>query len=109
MTAAQDGYLLEALNIVKVFGSLRANDVSVNAQSVDLDGAPAVTVKAGGRTQQRDIAAGDSFLSTHDPRPHFGLGAAERVDEVDVRWPDGSHSVRRDVAARQFLRVRKGS
>ncbi len=68
-----------------------------------------VTVRAGGRTQQRDIAAGDSFLSTHDPRPHFGLGAAERVDEVDVRWPDGSHSVRRNVPARQFLRVRKGS
>ncbi len=68
-----------------------------------------VTVRAGGRTQQRDVAAGDSFLSTHDPRPHFGLGAAERVDEVDVRWPDGSHSLRKDVAARQFLRVRKGS
>ena len=68
-----------------------------------------VTVRAGGRTQQRDIASGDSFLSTHHPRPHFGLGAAERVDEVDVRWPDGSHSVRRNVPARQFLRVRKGS
>ncbi len=68
-----------------------------------------VTVRAAGRTQQRDIAAGDSFLSSHDPRPHFGLGAAERVDEVDVRWPDGSHSVRRNVAARQFLRIRHGS
>ena len=34
---------------------------------------------------------------------------AERVDEVDVRWPDGSHSVRRDLPARQFLRIRKGS
>jgi hypothetical protein len=68
-----------------------------------------VTIRAGGRTQRRDIAAGDSFLSTHDPRPHFGLGASETVDEVDVRWPDGSHTVRRNVAARQFLRVRKGS
>ena len=68
-----------------------------------------VTIRAGGRTQRRDIAAGDSFLSTHDPRPHFGLGASETVDEVDVRWPDGSHTIRRNVAARQFLRVRKGS
>jgi hypothetical protein len=67
-----------------------------------------VTVRAGGRTQWRDIAAGDSFMSTHDPRPHFGLGAATRVDEVDVRWPDGTHTVLRDVAVRQFLRVRKG-
>jgi hypothetical protein len=68
-----------------------------------------VKIRAGGRTQWRDIAAGDSYLSTHDPRPHFGLGAALTVDEVDVRWPDGSHTVRRNVAARQFLRVRKGS
>ncbi len=67
-----------------------------------------VKIRAGGRTQWRDIAAGDSFLSTHDPRPHFGLGALETVDEVDVRWPDGSHTVRRHVAARQFLRVRQG-
>jgi hypothetical protein len=67
-----------------------------------------VTVRAGGRTQVRDIAAGDSYMSTHDPRPHFGLGAAGAIDEVDVRWPDGTHSVRRNVKARQFLRVRKG-
>ncbi|MFI5183545.1 MAG: CRTAC1 family protein [Vicinamibacteria bacterium] len=68
-----------------------------------------VTIRAGGKRQWRDIAAGDSFLSTHDPRPHFGLGATETVDEVDVRWPDGTHSLRRDVAARQFLRVRQGT
>jgi hypothetical protein len=68
-----------------------------------------VTVTAGGRTQQRDIAAGDSYMSTHDPRPHFGLGAAERVDLIDVRWPDGTHTVRRDVPARQFLTIAYGS
>jgi hypothetical protein len=68
-----------------------------------------VTIRAGGRTQFQDIASGDSFLSTHDPRPHFGLGGAEKVDEVDVRWADGSHSRRRDVKARQILRVRYGS
>ena len=68
-----------------------------------------VTVTAGGRKQWRDIASGDSYLSTHDPRPHFGLGSLEKVDEVDVRWPDGTHSIRRNVAARQFLKIRQGS
>jgi len=68
-----------------------------------------VRLKAGGRGQWRDVASGDSYLSTHDPRLHFGLGSAETVDEVDVRWPDGTHTVRRDVPARQMLRVRKGS
>jgi hypothetical protein len=68
-----------------------------------------VTIRAGGRSQSQDIASGDSFLSTHDPRPHFGLGAAEKVDEVDVRWPDGTRSRRRDVPARQILKIHYGS
>jgi len=68
-----------------------------------------VIVKAAGRTQWRDVAAGDSFLSSHDPRPHFGLGAANKVDVVEVTWPDGTRSVRRDVAAGRQLRIRKGT
>ena len=66
-------------------------------------------MKAGGRTYWRDVASGDSYMSTHDPRPHFGLGDATVVDEVDVRWPDGTHSVRKNVPVRQHLRVRKGT
>jgi hypothetical protein len=66
-----------------------------------------ITVRAAGRTQVRDVAAGDSFLGTHDPRAHFGLGVVETVDEVLVRWPDGTRSVRRNVAARQRIVVRK--
>jgi enediyne biosynthesis protein E4 len=67
-----------------------------------------VTVTAGGRRMTRDLASGDSYLSTHDPRLHFGLGKSERADEVLVRWPDGTRSVRTNVPARQFLVVRKG-
>lgn len=68
-----------------------------------------VRVKAGGRTYWRDVAAGDSYMSTHDPRPHFGLGDARIVDEVEVRWPDGSRSRRTKVPVRSRLRVRYGS
>jgi enediyne biosynthesis protein E4 len=68
-----------------------------------------VTVTAGGRRRSADIASGDSYLSSHDPRAHFGLGATERVDEVEVRWPDGSRSVRRDVPARRLLTIRQGT
>ena len=68
-----------------------------------------VTVTVGGRKLSRDIAAGDSYASTHDSRLHFGLGKAESVDEVLVRWPDGARSVRKDVRARQFLVVKKGT
>jgi len=68
-----------------------------------------VTVTAGGRTQRRDIASGESYMSSHDPRPHFGLGGSETVDRVDVRWPDGTHTVRTNVPARRFLTIRKGT
>jgi hypothetical protein len=67
-----------------------------------------VQVTAGGRTQRRDAAVGDSYLSTHDPRLHFGLGEATKAEEVRVRWPDGTVTVELDVPARRILRVRKG-
>jgi hypothetical protein len=67
-----------------------------------------VTVTAAGRSQSRDVASGDSYQSSHDPRLHFGLGAAVAADEVRVTWPDGSETVLRDVPARQILAVSKG-
>jgi enediyne biosynthesis protein E4 len=66
-----------------------------------------VTVTVGGRRLWRDVAVGDSYMSTHDPRCHFGLGTAERVEQIDVRWPDGTHTLLKDVPARQILVVRK--
>jgi hypothetical protein len=67
-----------------------------------------ITLKAGGSLHRRDIASNGSYLSTHDPRAHFGLGSIQTVDEVDVRWPDGTHSVQRNLPARQFLVITKG-
>ncbi len=40
-------------------------------------------------TQTRVLASGDSYLSSHAPQLHFGLGAASVVD-IFVEWPDGS-------------------
>ena len=31
-----------------------------------------------------------SYLSSNDPRIHFGLGDANRIDDLEVKWPDGS-------------------
>jgi hypothetical protein len=68
-----------------------------------------VRIKAGGRSQWRDVAAGDSYMSTHDPRPHFGLGPATVVDEIEIRWPGGRKTLLKNVPARQHLRVKQPS
>jgi len=65
-----------------------------------------VNVTAGARILSRDVAAGDSFLSTNDPRLHFGLGTAEKADRVEIFWPNGVRSVIEDVPTRQVLRVK---
>ncbi|MEO6816175.1 MAG: ASPIC/UnbV domain-containing protein, partial [Edaphobacter sp.] len=49
-----------------------------------------VFVTANGMRQRDDIFSGGSFASTHDPRPHFGLGNATKIDAIEVHWPDGA-------------------
>jgi hypothetical protein len=50
----------------------------------------ALSIQTGGRTLRRDVRTGYSYLAANDPRVHVGLGAATKVDEVTVRWPDGA-------------------
>ena len=45
------------------------------------------------------------YLSASDPRPHFGLGAADRADRVEIRWPDGQEQLLEAVPANQILEV----
>jgi len=48
-----------------------------------------VYLTAGGIRQRQDVLSGGSYLSSNDPRPHFGLGVATTVDALEVRWPSG--------------------
>ena len=66
-----------------------------------------VVVKAGGRTQMREVKAGGSYASTNDPRQHFGLGTAERVDELVVQWPSGKKTTLTGVETNRILTVRE--
>ena len=48
-----------------------------------------VYVTANGMRQRGDVISGGSYLSSNDPRVHFGLGAATRIDAIEVHWPSG--------------------
>ncbi|MHC4937461.1 MAG: CRTAC1 family protein [Planctomycetota bacterium] len=67
---------------------------------VDAPGASTVTVEANGRRWTRHRMIGGSFLSVHDPRFHFGLGDAKRIDKLVV---DGKEH---DAAVNSIVRVR---
>lgn len=67
-----------------------------------------VTVRAGDRRWSRLVNPGFSYLCSNDPRVHFGLGRADRVDAVEVRWPDGREEVFPGGPADRLVELRKG-
>jgi hypothetical protein len=48
-----------------------------------------VVVESGGLTLRRVVDGGLGFASQNDRRLHFGLGALDRVDRVEIHWPAG--------------------
>jgi len=48
-----------------------------------------VTLTAGGVTQVRELYPARGYLSSVEPVLTFGLGQADKVDALTVRWPDG--------------------
>ncbi len=69
-------------------------------------GAVVTAVLPSGKRFVREVHAGSSYLSSEDPRVHFGLGSATEVTEVLVRYPDGSRVRLTDVSANQIVRAR---
>jgi hypothetical protein len=64
-----------------------------------------VTLTAGGRRQVRAVVSQSSYYSHDDLRLHFGLGAASRVDEIEVRWPSGRIQRIRNPLQRTTVKV----
>lgn len=67
-----------------------------------------VFVTAAGVRQRADVFSGGSYSSTSDPRVHFGLGTATRIDNVEILWPDGSKEEAQVPAVDRVLTVTEG-
>src|SRR3954453_12698757 len=66
-------------------------------------GAVVTAVLPDGRRLVREVQAGSSYLSSQDPRVHFGLGSATSVSQLSVRYPDGRIVERNNVAADRIV------
>ena len=66
-------------------------------------GAVVTAVLPDGQSVTREVVAGSSYLSSEDPRVHFGLGRATRLASLTVRYPGGRVTRLRDVRADRIL------
>jgi len=55
-----------------------------------------------------EVRSGGSYISQNDLRVHFGLGKAENVDVLEIRWPSGHIDTLKDVKPNQLVYVKEG-
>jgi hypothetical protein len=68
-------------------------------------GATVTAVLPDGRKLVREVHAGSSYLSSEDPRVHFGLGNATKLPRLVVRYPGGKARTLHDVAVNRVVHV----
>jgi hypothetical protein len=68
-----------------------------------------VFAKYGGQSAMLEQMPTRGFQSSVDPRLHFGLGAATRIDSLTVVWPDGRTQRLTDVAVDRILTLHQDS
>ena len=57
----------------------------------------------------RHLLPAAGYLTGTPARLHFGLGADQRIDSFEVRWPDGEAEVFAGALLRQVVELRRGS
>lgn len=67
-----------------------------------------VTARAGRQVWVAHVSPASSYLSSSDPRIHFGLGNVTRLDTVTIRWGSGKTEVLRNVACDRIVMVKEG-
>ena len=65
-------------------------------------------VRWAGRQQYAEVRSGSSYASRSDPRVTFGLGQADRIESVHVRWPSGKEETVKGLEARRFYVLTEG-
>ena len=64
-------------------------------------------LRSGEHWQTRVVTTGSGYLSGSSRRVHFGLGDAERIDELVVEWPSGERTVLTGLAVDRMHLIRE--
>jgi hypothetical protein len=64
-----------------------------------------ITVATASTRQMAIVSSGTGYISQSDKRQHFGLGAADTVTEISVKWPDGTVTKRANVKGNQIVTI----
>lgn len=83
---------------------VRAIDPALNRDAIGAE----VRVTAGEKRWIRHVNPGYSYLCSNDPRAHFGLGGVERIDGIEVVWPDGTPQQFPGGPVDRIIELRKG-
>lgn len=84
---------------------VRAIDPALNRDAYGAE----LTVLAGGQRWTRWMNPGYSYVCSNDPRAHVGLGAADRVDEFRIVWPDGTEERFDGIPSDRSITLKKGN
>ena len=84
-------------------------EVSLIGTKSNRDGIGAsLKLTSGGVTQVLQSEGGTSYISSSDPRLHFGLAKHTKVDSVIITWPSGHVDKIENIAADQIIAVKEG-
>jgi hypothetical protein len=63
-----------------------------------------------GKKRSRLKTAGGSYLSSHDPREILGIGRAEKLDFLEIKWPQPSGKVERftNIPINRYITIEEG-
>jgi len=65
-------------------------------------------VETSGHRQMQEVASGGSFYSQNDLGLHFGLGKAQKIDRLEVRWPSGARQTFPSIQVNRKLKLIEG-
>ena len=103
----QDGPLAYLHNETEPAGNSLTIRLQAEGTARSAEGAR-VTVESGGLRQFGWKLGGGTYLSSSDPRLHFGLRDGDRAESVEVRWPSGRVDRFEDLPGNSRWLLREG-